>query len=158
MGLPRRVDADSRRSRRAPVLDRASHDRPRHGLRRRRPDQRRVVRSRRGGVEQRLPLLVGIFAGCGAFFFGDRAIARAGGAERKDARGAQEGGSALAIVLGTVLDGIPESMVIGLTFSESGAIGTAYLLAVLISNLPEPTSTAATSSASSPCSGLPPPS
>jgi hypothetical protein len=49
-------------------------------------------------------------------------------------------------------------MVIGLTFYESGAIGTAYLLAVLISNLPEPTSTAATSSASSPCSGLPPPS
>ena len=46
-------------------------------------------------------------------------------------------GSALAIVLGTVLDGIPESMVIGLTISEGGEVGAAYLTAVFISNLPE---------------------
>ena len=49
----------------------------------------------------------------------------------------QESGSALAIVLGTVLDGIPESMVIGLTIFEGGAVGAAYLAAVFISNLPE---------------------
>ena len=46
-------------------------------------------------------------------------------------------GSPLAIVLGTVLDGIPESMVIGLTIYEGGAVGAAYLAAVFISNLPE---------------------
>jgi ZIP family zinc transporter len=40
-------------------------------------------------------------------------------------------------VLGTVLDGIPESMVIGLTIFEGGAVGAAYLAAVFISNLPE---------------------
>jgi ZIP family zinc transporter len=51
--------------------------------------------------------------------------------------GAQEGGSPLAIVLGTVLDGIPESMVIGLTIYEGGEVGAAYLAAVFISNLPE---------------------
>lgn len=88
-------------------------------------------------------LLVGIFAGCGVFFGGDWLIDRAGGADRKDARGAQEKGSALAIVLGTVLDGIPESMVIGLTIYEGGAVGAAYLLAVLISNLPEAISSTA---------------
>ena len=49
----------------------------------------------------------------------------------------QEGGSSLAIVLGTVLDGIPESLVIGLTIYEGGAVGAAYLAAVFISNLPE---------------------
>src|SRR3954453_16702626 len=49
----------------------------------------------------------------------------------------QEAGSPLAIVLGTVLDGIPESMVIGLTIFERGAVGAAYLAAVFISNLPE---------------------
>jgi hypothetical protein len=38
--------------------------------------------------------------------------------DRKDATGDQEGDSPLAIVLGTVLDGIPESMVIGLTIYE----------------------------------------
>jgi ZIP family zinc transporter len=36
-----------------------------------------------------------------------------------------------------VLDGIPESMVIGLTIFEGGAVGAAYLAAVFISNLPE---------------------
>ena len=40
-------------------------------------------------------------------------------------------------MLGTVLDGIPESMVIGLAIYEGGAVGAAYLAAVFISNLPE---------------------
>ncbi len=40
-------------------------------------------------------------------------------------------------MLGTVLDGIPESIVIGLTIFEGGAVGAAYLAAVFISNLPE---------------------
>ena len=40
-------------------------------------------------------------------------------------------------MLGTVLDGVPESMVIGLTIFKGGAVGAAYLIAVFISNLPE---------------------
>ena len=79
----------------------------------------------------------GLFAGCAVFFGGDLLIDRMGGGDRKDAGGDQEAGSALAIVLGTVLDGIPESMVIGLTIYEGGAVGAAYLAAVFISNLPE---------------------
>jgi zinc transporter, ZIP family len=79
----------------------------------------------------------GLFAGCAVFFFGDKLIDRYGGSERKDADGGQESGSALAIVLGSVLDGIPESMVIGLTIFEGGKVGAAYLAAVFISNLPE---------------------
>jgi ZIP family zinc transporter len=81
--------------------------------------------------------VAGLFAGCLVFFGGDGLIDRLGGSERKDATGEQEGGSSLAIVLGTVLDGIPESMVIGLTVFEGGAVGAAYLAAVFISNLPE---------------------
>jgi ZIP family zinc transporter len=87
--------------------------------------------------------VTGIFAGCGVFFSGDRFIDRVGGADRKDAAGAQEDGSALAIVLGTVLDGIPESMVIGLTIFQGGEVGAAYLAAVFISNLPEATASTA---------------
>jgi ZIP family zinc transporter len=79
----------------------------------------------------------GLFAGCAVFFGGDWLISRLGGGERKHADGAQEDGSPLAIVLGTVLDGIPESMVIGLTIFQGGAVGAAYLAAVFISNLPE---------------------
>jgi zinc transporter, ZIP family len=88
-------------------------------------------------------VIAGIFAGCGVFFGGDTLIDRWGGADRKDAQGAQESGSALAIVLGTVLDGIPESMVIGLTIFQSGKVGAAYLVAVFISNLPEAISSTA---------------
>jgi zinc transporter, ZIP family len=79
----------------------------------------------------------GFFAGCLVFFGGDQLIDHLGGGERKDADGDQEGGSSLGIVLGSVLDGIPESMVIGLTIFEGGAVGAAYLAAVFISNLPE---------------------
>jgi ZIP family zinc transporter len=82
-------------------------------------------------------VVAGMFAGCGVFFGGDWLIDRMGGADRKDADGGQESGSALSIVLGTVLDGVPESMVIGLTIFEGGAVGAAYLAAVFISNLPE---------------------
>jgi ZIP family zinc transporter len=82
-------------------------------------------------------VVAGIFTGCGVFFAGDWLIDRYGGSDRKDADGDQQSGSSLAIVLGTVLDGIPESMVIGLTIFQSGAVGAAYLIAVFVSNLPE---------------------
>jgi ZIP family zinc transporter len=81
--------------------------------------------------------LGGMFAGCAVFFGGDWLIDRAGGARRKSARGGLGDESALAIVLGTVLDGIPESIVLGLTIYESGTVGAAYLAAVFISNLAE---------------------
>jgi zinc transporter, ZIP family len=79
----------------------------------------------------------GIFAGCLVFFGGDWLIGRWGGSERKDSGGAQESGTGLAIVLGSILDGIPESMVIGLTLLENGKIGASFLVAVVVSNLPE---------------------
>jgi ZIP family zinc transporter len=81
--------------------------------------------------------IAGLFAGCLVFFGGDRLIDHFGGGDRKDADGGQANGSALAIVLGSVLDGIPESMVIGLTIFQGGEVGAAYLAAVFISNLPE---------------------
>jgi ZIP family zinc transporter len=82
-------------------------------------------------------VLVGIFLGCGAFFGGDWLIDRAGGARRKSPHDGDGDDSPLAIVLGTVLDGIPESVVIGLTIYEGGAVGAAFLAAVFISNVPE---------------------
>ena len=85
----------------------------------------------------------GLFSGRGVFFGGDWLIDRLGGSERKDATGDQESGSSLGIVLGTVLDGVPESMVIGLTIFEGGGVGAAYLAAVFISNLPESISSTA---------------
>jgi ZIP family zinc transporter len=88
-------------------------------------------------------VIAGAFAGCFVFFGGDRLIERLGGGNRKHSSGKQKEGSPLAIVLGTVLDGIPESMVIGLTIFKSGELGAAYLIAVFISNLPEAISSTA---------------
>jgi ZIP family zinc transporter len=80
---------------------------------------------------------LGLFAGCAVFFAGDVFVDRLGGADRKSADGAGEGASPLPIVLGIVLDGVPESMVIGLTILEGGAVSAAYLAAVFLANLPE---------------------
>lgn len=79
----------------------------------------------------------GLAAGCLVFFVGDWAIDRMGGAHRKSSTGKQAGGSPLAIVLGIVLDGIPESIVLGLTIVVGGAVSAAYLAAVFLSNIPE---------------------
>ena len=40
-------------------------------------------------------------------------------------------------MLGIVLDGIPESVVLGLTVLEAGSVSAALLVAVFLSNLPE---------------------
>ena len=89
------------------------------------------------------PVVVGLFAGCAAFSVGNYLIARKGGARRKNAEGGHDEESATAIVLGTVLDGVPESAVIGLTLVGGGAVGAAYLAAVFVSNLPEALSSTA---------------
>ena len=102
-----------------------------------------LVEEAQSATDDNWAVLVGLFVGCGVFFGGDVLIDRMGGGDRKDAGGAQQEGSALAIVLGTVLDGIPESMVIGLTIFQGGAVGAAYLTAVFISNLPEAISSTA---------------
>ena len=68
----------------------------------------------------------GLFAGCAVYTLGDAVIDRLGA-----------GGSALPIVLGTVLDGIPESAVLGLGLVQGGTVSVAMLAAVFLSNLPE---------------------
>ena len=82
-------------------------------------------------------IALGLFAGSAVFFAGDWLIDRSGGADRKRLGGGQAAGSALAIVLGIVLDGIPESIVLGLTVLEGGTVSAAFLVAVFLSNLPE---------------------
>ena len=80
---------------------------------------------------------LGLFAGALTFFVGDALIDRMGGEGRKSSRGEQAGGTALAIVLGIVLDGIPESAVIGLGLLEGEGVSAAVIAAVFLSNLPE---------------------
>jgi ZIP family zinc transporter len=80
---------------------------------------------------------LGLCAGSVTFFVGDSLVDRMGGADRKHSGGRQAAGSGLAIVLGIVLDGIPESIVLGLTVVVSGSVSAAFLVAVALSNVPE---------------------
>lgn len=78
----------------------------------------------------------GFASGALVFFAGDTLIARVAGGSDVDA--SRAGGSpALPIVLGTILDGIPESAVLGLTLLQTGEVGVSMLVAVFVSNLPE---------------------
>ncbi|HEX5468398.1 MAG TPA: hypothetical protein VFW80_05050 [Gaiellaceae bacterium] len=80
---------------------------------------------------------LGLAAGALTFYVGDRAIDGLGGENRKSPRGEQAQGSPMAIVLGTVLDGVPESIVIGLSLLGGGGVSVAVIAAVFLSNLPE---------------------
>jgi len=84
-------------------------------------------------------LVVGLGLALGAltFYLGDSYIDRMGGANRKSAKGSDQTQSPLAIVLGIVLDGIPESIVIGLTLLSGIGVDAAVVIAVFLSNVPE---------------------
>src|SRR5215218_1456061 len=88
-------------------------------------------------VENRNSAATGLFAGSLTFFTGDALIDRMGGEERKSMVGRQAGGVALAIVLGIVLDGIPESFVVGMGLVDGGGVSVAFIVAVFLSNMPE---------------------
>lgn len=80
---------------------------------------------------------IGFAAGALAFYAGDSWIDRRGGHGRKSMHGEHQlAGSAFAIVLGTILDGIPESFVLGASLIE-GAVATALVVGVFASNVPE---------------------
>ena len=76
-------------------------------------------------------------AGALAFYVGDWLVDRKGGAHRTDIAGGHPGGSGAAIFIGTLLDNIPESLVLGMSLVTGGAINLAFLVAVFVSNLPE---------------------
>jgi zinc transporter, ZIP family len=81
---------------------------------------------------------IGIAAGAVTFFVGDRMIERAGGGQRKGVQKAAEGGaSPKAEILGIVLDGVPESVVLGLTLLAGEGVSVALIAAVFLSNVPE---------------------
>ncbi|HEV2712505.1 MAG TPA: hypothetical protein VGU26_05350 [Gaiellaceae bacterium] len=82
-------------------------------------------------------LALGLGAGGITFFMGDLFLDRHGAAQRKNSGGAQAEGGPLAIVLGIILDGVPESAAIGVALVEGEGIGAAFVAAVFLSNLPE---------------------
>jgi ZIP family zinc transporter len=81
--------------------------------------------------------LIGILSGAITFFVVDLLISKMGAAGRKNFSSVHQSNMALPIVLATILDGIPETLVIGMSLLAGGEVGIGMLVAVFISNLPE---------------------
>jgi ZIP family zinc transporter len=71
------------------------------------------------------------------FFAGDWFVDHWGGIHRKRITAKAERGSGAAIFIGTLLDAIPESLVLGMGLALGGSVSVAFLVAVFVSNFPE---------------------
>ncbi len=79
----------------------------------------------------------GLFTGAATFYFSDKLIERLGAGKRMNIGASQQSSLVVPMVLAIILDGVPESIVIGLGIFEGGTVSLAMLVAVFISNLPE---------------------
>jgi len=93
----------------------------------------------RGGSDA---VAAGLASGALAFFAGDWVIDHHGGSQRKRSGGQQEDSGGTAIVLGALMDGIPESVAIGVSLLAGNGVGVAIVAAVFLSNIPESLSAA----------------
>lgn len=89
-----------------------------------------------------VPTAGGFLVGAVTYVGANAILARKGAQHRKRSGGQQPSesdaaGSGNAIALGALLDGIPESVVLGLGLVAGGTVNPAVLVAIFISNVPE---------------------
>lgn len=98
-----------------------------------------------GGIA---PTTLGFLLGALAYLGANVLLARHGARHRKRSGGQQpaeseQAGSGTAIAIGALLDGVPESVVLGVSLLTGEGVGVAVLAAIFLSNLPEGLSSAA---------------
>ncbi|MEX5745951.1 ZIP family metal transporter [Massilia sp. X63] len=91
---------------------------------------------------------IGFLSGAAVYTLANWLLARYGAKHRKRSDGKQpseqeDSGSGAAIAVGAPLDGIPESIVIGLSMLKGGTVSTVAVIAIFLSNIPEGLSSAA---------------
>lgn len=90
---------------------------------------------------------IGFLAGALIYTLANRWLCYRGAKHRKRSGSEQpseeeHGGSGAAIAVGALIDGIPESIVIGLSLLQGGAVSSVAVIAVFLSNVPEGLSSA----------------
>ncbi|MDB5918115.1 MAG: family zinc transporter [Massilia sp.] len=90
----------------------------------------------------------GFVGGAALYTLANWLLARYGAKHCKRSNGRQPsegeaGGSGMAIAVGALLDGIPESIVIGLSMLKGGVVSMVAVIAIFLSNIPEGLSSAA---------------
>jgi ZIP family zinc transporter len=91
---------------------------------------------------------IGFLGGAAVYLAANLVLARHGARHRKRSGPQQpseseQSGSGAAIAIGALLDGIPESVVLGMGLLGGGSVSLSVLAAVFISNVPEGLSSAA---------------
>lgn len=101
----------------------------------------------RGGFDA---TAIGFLSGAAVYTIANIIVSRAGakhrkrsGSNAKQSQASADDNSGLAIAVGALLDGIPESVVIGLSLLHGGGVSLVTVAAVFLSNVPEGLSSAA---------------